>query len=114
MPGRIGKNERNTINNLLKRTRAFRIFKQQKNKSEVYFNDLLINHLKQTKLSVKNRGIHSSNMFGEVFRPECYVDSDGSYPLCAFECKKLTDSSAKSRWKEGLSQSILYSRRYNL
>jgi hypothetical protein len=32
--------------------------------------------------------------------------------LCCVECKRLTENSAKGRWKEGLSQALLYSAVY--
>ena len=49
---------------------------------------------------------------GEKFRPECLLRGTGKYPVCAIECKKLNDKFAKARWKEGLSQSLLYSQYY--
>jgi hypothetical protein len=111
MRKRIGNKEQAVLNKALKLVRSFQIFKQHKNKGETYVNNLLINHLQQ-KLPVKNRDIHCAEMVGETFRPECFIQGSGEIPLCAFECKKLTDASAKSRWKEGLSQAILYSHCY--
>jgi hypothetical protein len=40
------------------------------------------------------------------------VRGTGTYPLCAIECKKLNDQFAKVRWKEGLSQALLYAHYY--
>ncbi|HEX3755892.1 MAG TPA: hypothetical protein VHV26_12540 [Rhizomicrobium sp.] len=112
MRKRVGKKEQVVVNTALKLVRNYQIFREDKNEGETYANDRLINFLKQKKLAVKNKGIHSAKMFGETFRPECFIQRTGEIPLCAFECKKLTDTSAKARWKEGLSQSILYSNCY--
>jgi hypothetical protein len=108
----IGRKEQVIVNTALKCVRNYLIFKGDKNKGETYINDRLINFLKQKKLAVENKGIHSAKMFGETFRPECFIQGAGEIPLCAFECKKLTDTFAKARWKEGLSQAILYSNCY--
>lgn len=111
MRKRIGSNEQLSLNSALRLVRNFRIFYQHKNKGETYFNDLLIHHLKQ-KLPVKNRSIRCAEMVGEKFRPECFIQGSGAIPLCAFECKKLTQAFAKARWKEGISQAILYAQCY--
>ncbi len=112
MQKRIGKNEQLKLNKMLKLVRKFKIFWQHKAKGETYFNDLLINYLKQHSLPVHNKRIPPAKLFDETFRPECFVDGSAKIPLCAVECKKLTDRAAKARWKEGLSQAILYSHFY--
>lgn len=112
MQKRIGKNEQLKLNRMLKLIRKFKVFTQHKGKGETYFNNLLINHLKQNSLAVRNISIPTANLFGEISRPECFIDGSGKIPLCAVECKKLTEGAAKVRWKEGLSQAILYTHFY--
>ena len=112
MRKRIGPNKQATLNKALKRIRRFKVFKQHKKGNETYFNDLLINHLRQANLPIKNKAIHCAKFVGETFRPECYLKGTGKIPLCAVECKKLTDRAAKARWKAGLSQALLYSHFY--
>lgn len=111
MRKRVGPNEQVTLNAIIKKARNFKIFKQNKNEGETYFNNLLINVIRQGS-DIENKNIHSAKFVGETFRPECYVKGAGSIPLCAFECKKLSEKAAKSRWKDGLSQAILYSHFY--
>jgi hypothetical protein len=111
MRKRIGPKEQLVLNSVLKTTRSYQIFKQSKNEGETYFNNQLINVLKQS-VDVENRKIHMAKLFAETFRPECYVKGAGDIPLIAFECKKLNEQFAKARWKEGLSQAILYSHFY--
>lgn len=111
MRKRIGPKEQFVLNSVLKFTRNYKIFKQNRNEGETYFNDQLINVLRQ-KVNIENRKIHSAKLFAETFRPECYVKGAGDVPLIAFECKKLNEQFAKARWKEGLSQAILYSHFY--
>lgn len=112
MQKRIGKHERVLLNKVLQRIRKFKVFTQHKAKGETFLNNLLINHLKQSSLPVHNKDIPVASLFDERFRPECFVDGSSDLPLCAIECKKLTDGAAKARWKEGLSQAILYSHFY--
>ncbi len=111
MRKRIGPKEQLVLNSVLKIARGYQIFMQHKKKGETYFNDQLINVLRQS-VEVENREIHTARLFGEIFRPECYVKGAGDIPLVAFECKKLSDQFAKARWKEGISQAILYSRHW--
>jgi hypothetical protein len=112
MRKRIGPNERAILNKILKRCHKFRVFIQHKKKNETYFNDLLINDLRQAGLEMKDRRIPKARFVGETFRPDCYVRGRGKIPICAVECKKLTDDSAKALWRAGLSQAILYSHFY--
>ena len=71
-----------------------------------------MHHLRVANLPIKNQKIHCAKFVGEIFRPECYLRGTGKIPLSAIECKKLTDHAAKSRWKAGLSQALLYSHFY--
>ncbi len=108
---KIGSKEQVVLNKALSIVRKFQIFKQYKQKSETFINHMLIHQLKQ-KLNVNDRSIPCAKMVGDQFRPECFIKGSGEIPLCAFECKKLTDAFAKARWKEGLSQALLYSHCY--
>src|SRR5229473_2526466 len=80
---------------------------------ETSFNDRLMDHLRQNPhpLDVRNKKIPAAEFVGEQFRPEFYVRYHGRQ-LCCVECKRLTEKQAKGRWKEGLSQAILYSAVY--
>lgn len=109
---RMGRHEAGQFDALLKEIRAFKIFPHQKKLGETKLNGFLINHLLQCNLSVENKNIIKGTFVGETFRPECLLRGSGHYPLCAIECKKLNDQFAKARWKEGLSQSLLYSHYY--
>lgn len=109
---RMGKKEAGQFGALLREVRGFKIFSNQKNLGETKLNAYLINHLLQHNLSVENKSIVCAKFVGETFRPECLLRGKGTYPLCAIECKKLNDQYAKARWKEGLSQSLLYAHYY--
>jgi|SRR6185295_17654264 len=108
----MGKIESGQFGALLKEVKGFKIFPQQKKLGETKLNAFLINHLLQCNLDVENKNIAAAKFVGETFRPECLLRGSGTYPLCAIECKKLNDQFAKPRWKEGLSQSLLYSHYY--
>ena len=108
----IGKIEQLELNRALAAIRSFKIFLKHRNEGEVYFNDLLINHLLNRDLIARNSKIPTGKHFDEQFRPECYLGQEGRVPLLAVECKKLTDATAKARWKEGLSQSLMYTLSY--
>ena len=109
---RMGKKEAGQFGVLLKSVKGFKIFPDQKKLGETKFNALLINFLLQSNIGVENRNITPAKFVGEVFRPECLLRGAGHYPLCAIECKKLNDQHAKARWKEGLSQALLYAQYY--
>jgi hypothetical protein len=93
-------------------SKAFKVFQHQKKLGETKLNAFLINHLLQCSLNIEKRNINVARFVGEKFRPECLLRGTGKYPVCAIECKKLNDKFAKARWKEGLSQSLLYSQYY--
>jgi hypothetical protein len=109
---RMGKVEAGQFGALLREVRGFKIFANQKGLGETKLNAYLINHLLQRDLSVENKSIVSAKFVGETFRPECLLRGKGKYPICAIECKKLTEQYAKARWKEGLAQSLLYAHYY--
>jgi hypothetical protein len=109
---RVGKNEQVLLNKALASIHKFNVYKQHKARGETFFNHLLIQHLRQGKVPVKNQSIHPAKLFGERFLPECFLAGSGVLPLFAIECKKLTDTTAKGRWKQGVSQAILYSHCY--
>jgi len=108
----MGKKEAGHFSALLKKVKAFKVFRHQKNLGETRLNGYLINYLQQSGISVENKNIISARFVGEVFRPECLLRGSGKYPLCAIECKKLNKRCAKARWKEGLSQTLLYAQYY--
>ena len=110
---RMGKREAGQFGALLKSVKDFKIFPQQRTQGETKFNAFLINYLLQCGLGIQNKNITTAKFVGEVFRPECLLRGSGKhYPLCAIECKKLNDQYAKARWKEGLSQALLYAQYY--
>ena len=78
------------------------------------YYDAMPNYLRRRDFSIENEKITSAKFVGETFRPECLLRGFGTYPLCAIECKKLNDQIAKARWKEGQSQSLLYSHYYKV
>jgi|SRR6185312_9150672 len=109
---RMGKKEAGQFSAQLRKVRGFKIFPNQKSLGETKLNAYLINHLLQRNLSVENKSIVCAKFVGETFRPECLLRGKGMYPFCTIECKKLNDQYAKARWKEGLSQSLLYAHYY--
>lgn len=108
----MGKVEAGQFGALLKEIKAFKVFPQQRKMGETELNAFLINHLLQRELNVENRKITVAKFVGETFRPECLLRGSGTYPICAIECKKLNEQFAKTRWKEGLSQCLLYAHYY--
>ena len=110
---RLGKKEAGHLGALIKSVRDFKIFNDQKKLGETALTKHLINYLKQRDIHFENTKIDTAKFFGETFRPEGLLrGSSKRYPLCAIECKKLDDKSAKIRWKEGLSQALLYGQKY--
>jgi hypothetical protein len=109
---RLGKVEAGQFGAVLKEIKAFKIFPNQRGLGETKLNAFLINHLLQRNLKIENKNITAAKFVGETFRPECLLRGTGTYPICAIECKKLSDKFAKARWKEGLSQCLLYSHYY--
>jgi hypothetical protein len=99
---RMGKVEAGQFSALLKATKAFKIFPQQRSSGETKLNAFLINHLLQCDLSIENRNITPAKFVGETFRPECLLRGYGRYPICAVECKKLNDKYALERGTESI------------
>lgn len=110
---RIGAKEKKVVASLVRKIKAYRLSREMRNQRETDFNDRLMDHLRQNLLDVSNKNIPSARFVGEQFRPEFYV-KHGQRQLCCVECKRLTEKSAKSRWKEGLSQALLYSEVYKV
>ena len=110
---RIGKKEGQIVAAMVEKIRGYRVFRAMGKQRETSFNDRLMDYLRQNPnpLDVSNKNIPSAEFVGEVFRPEFYA-MRGSRPLCCVECKRLTEKSAKGRWKSGLSQALLYSAVY--
>ena len=112
MQKRTGPVEQAAVNTAIRQIAHYKVFEQDKKRKETFFNHLLYRHLLQVEPRVTNQGIHSVTLVGETFRPEFCIRGGGEYPLFCVECKKLTDVTAKARFKEGLSQSIVYSHEY--
>ncbi len=110
---RIGKKERNVVASLVKKIKGYRVFLDMSKQRETSFNDRLMDHLRQNPnpLEISNKNIPAAQFVGEQFRPEFYVKHHGR-KLCCVECKRLTQNHAKGRWKEGLSQALLYASVY--
>lgn len=109
---RIGRKENRLVRKLSKKIREYKLYKANK-KGETYYNSQLLNWLKQDdllKVNLSNTSIPPANFAGETFRPEFYLKNK----LCAIECKRLTEKYAKSKWKEGLSQALLYAHTYKM
>ncbi len=112
---RIGAREKKVVTSLVRKIKAYRLSREMRNQHEPAFNDRLRDHLRQDPdpIEVSNKNIPSAEFVGERFRPEFYVKR-GQQQLCCVECKRLTEKSAKGRWKEGLSQALLYSAVYKV
>lgn len=110
---RIGKKERKVVATLVKKIKEYRVFREMGKQRETSFNDRLMDHLRQNPdpLDVSNKVIPSAEFVGEQFRPEFYARK-GHRKFCCVECKRLTENSAKSRWKQGVSQALLYTAVY--
>jgi hypothetical protein len=63
-------------------------------------------------LSLVSKGIRQIMFAGENYRPEYFCDGKKAFPLCAFECKRLTPGLHKRNFKEALSQALLYASEY--
>jgi hypothetical protein len=109
---RLGTKEAKIFKNLLAEVKAFKVFTDQKKLGETRLNALLMHHLRVQAIAMENTNIVPAKFVGETFRPEFMLKGSGKYPICAIECKKLNDQYAKARWKEGLSQSLLYAHYY--
>jgi hypothetical protein len=107
---RLGRKERLTVSKLHKKIKGYRIFGEDKKKRETKLNDRFMDYLKQNPgpVTVSNRNIPTVKLVTDVFRPEFFVTQNRRKDLCAVECKRLTEKSAKPRLKEGLSQALLY------
>lgn len=81
---------------------------------ETALNNKLKRYLekKVSKLDLKDKAIRTIEFAGETYRPEYFHHGTGKYPLCAFECKRMTRESHKKNFKEALSQALLYSSLY--
>ena len=112
MQKRIGKNEKSAVAAVLKKVRSHVVFKQDRKRNETFFNHRLYRDVKAKVPATENRKIWAARLVGETFRPEFFLTSGKASPLLCAECKKLTDQSAKSRFKEGLSQALLYANEY--
>lgn len=112
MQKKIGPTEKADVDAAIKCLSHYKVFSQDKEKNETFFNHLLYRHLLQIEPRVTNKNIHSVSLVGETFRPEFCIKGNKSFPLFCVECKKLTDTTAKSRFKEGLSQALVYSNEY--
>lgn len=112
MQKRIGINEQSSIDAAIKQLSHYKILKRDKGRKETFFNHLLFRHLVQIEPNATNNGIHSVTLVGETFRPEFCIRGNSQHPLFCVECKKLTEATAKARFKEGLSQSLVYSNDY--
>lgn len=112
---RLGKDEKKIINNLLKKIKNYKIFNDKSKERETKFNERLFDYLRQdSKLNkITNKKIQSIIFVEETYRPE-FCLTYKNRKLFAIECKRLNDKSAKSKWKEGLSQSLLYSLEYKV
>lgn len=107
---RVSRNEEKEIENFIDSIKAYKFKWSMRNDGEVAMNDRLVNVLLQ-QFDVANRSIPSVKIFGDKFRPEFFLRYNDK-PICALECKVMKGKSAKSRWKEGLSQAIHYSHLY--
>lgn len=112
MQKRIGKAEQAIVNTVASKVRSHVIFKQDKKRLETFFNHRLYRDVKSVHATATNQRIWAAKLVGETFRPEFFVTTGKTYPLLCAECKKLTDRTAKPRFKEGLSQALLYSNEY--
>ena len=112
MQKKIGPVENVSLKSAIKRLAKYKVFTRDKKKKETFFNHLLFRHLAQIEPRVTNSGIHPVTLVGETFRPEFCIKGSKNFPLFCVECKKLTDTTAKSRFKEGLSQALVYAHEY--
>lgn len=112
MQKRIGPAEMDLVNISIKLILRYRILPQDHARKETFFNHLLFRHVAQTIKQATNKDIHSVGLISETFRPEFFVKGSKRFPLFCVECKKITDATAKSRFKEGLSQALVYSTDY--
>lgn len=110
---RVGKKERAIIEGAIAEIKAYKITRDLRRKRETYINRDLLKYLEQRlgHESVGAKNIPVVYFVGETFRPEFYFKAGGR-PVCAIECKRLTEASAKGVWKQGLSQALLYSAGY--
>ena len=112
MQKRTGKLQQVIVNAIASKVKGHSIFKQDRKKNETFFNHRLYRDVKSINGSVTNKQIWVAKLVGETFRPEFYIANGRHFPLLCAECKKLTDATAKTRLKEGLSQALVYSNEY--
>ena len=109
---RIGHREQGVLDRTIKHIRTFKVFWKNKKKGETRLNDYLIDHLRQAGLPIENTSFLTATFLKETFRPDCFIAGASTYNLLAVECKKVTNKTVKSRWKEGLAQCLLYTQKY--
>lgn len=108
---RIGPKEKKLFNKFLNKIKKYRIEWSMKNKKETYWNSRLYGILFNTKFDVINRKFPETIFVGEKFRPDIVLNTK-KRKLCAVECKLIREKNAKGKYKEGLSQALLYSQHY--
>jgi len=97
---RIGTKEQQSIDAAIAQLSKYKILKRDKGRKETFFNHLLFRHLVQVEPDATNSGIHQVTLVGETFRPEFCIRGKATNPLFCVECKKLTETTAKARFKE--------------
>lgn len=107
----IGQSEKGKIRRLRRQIERFCFERSLGRKGEVEINKRLQSVLLNSRLDVRYKNIPRPAFVGDTFRPEFYL-RHAKRPLCAVECKLLNKKSAKGRYKEGLSQALLYSHIY--
>jgi hypothetical protein len=112
MQKKLGPKEKGDVDKAINRISKYKVLKKDKKKKETFINHLLFRDLAQIEPRVTNANIHTVELNGERFRPEFFIKGSKNHPLFCVECKKLTDQTAKSRFKEGLSQALVYSTDY--
>lgn len=107
---RVGVYQKRQIKKFCDAIKDFHFRWAWRNEGENELNKRLLSTLLQD-FEVVNKSIPTAKFVGEEFRPEFYLKI-GSKPVCAVECKVLNKKSSKPRWKQGLSQALLYSQFY--
>ena len=108
---RLGRLERAQFRRALISIQEHKMFQRYRAKGETWHNTALIHTLLQGDIDAKHSDIPCPRFLGETFRCDAFLVG-GAFPLLAIECKKATDKNVKRVWKEGLSQSLLYSTKF--
>lgn len=106
----LGPIEKKHIKKIQDKLFNYKIDKSKTKLGETEINKLIINYIDNSLKDVNfvANNIPSVDLFDEVFRPEAYLKIKGDNTVC-IECKKLSDKNKpKARFKEGLSQAIIY------